>query len=332
MTGFDYKATFADKIKTLHASMDGYLDTDAQATLHTAMRHYPMAGGKRLRPVMAMTAAEAVGGDEAAVRAIPFGICLEMVHNFTLVHDDIMDDDDLRRGQVSVHKEYGLATAINAGDALFARSFEVLLKTEVDDATARRLVGMVATMVREIGEGQQEDMEMEGGKDITVERYMAMIEKKTARMFQAAASGGVLIAGGTDEQAAAMDEYGRCIGVGFQIWDDLLDLTADEKDLGKPVGSDVIEGKRTVIVLHFLENADEAQKEVFRGAFENKDATPEDLKAAVEALKEAGSIARATEMAQGYADTAREKLTVLPEGAARDALEGMVEFMVSRGN
>ena len=332
MTGFDYKAAFADKIKTLHASMDGYLDTDAQPTLLRAMRHYPMAGGKRLRPVMAMTAAEAVGGEEAGARAIPFGICLEMVHNFTLVHDDIMDNDDLRRGLASVHKEFGRSTAINAGDALFARAFEVLLGSDVDDATARRLTSMVATMVREIGEGQQEDMEMEEGGDITAERYMVMIEKKTARMFQAAASGGALIAGGTGEQIAAMDEYGRCIGVGFQIWDDLLDLTADEKDLGKPVGSDIIEGKRTIIVLHFLENASDEQKAKFSRAFENKDATPEDLKAAVEALKEAGSIARATEMAQGYADTAREKLTVLPEGAARDALEGMVEFMVSRGN
>jgi geranylgeranyl diphosphate synthase type I len=296
------------------------------------MRHYPMAGGKRLRPVMAMTVAEAVGGPEAAERAIPFGICLEVVHNFTLVHDDIMDDDDTRRGRPSVHKKYGLATAINAGDALFARSFEILLESDLDDGRARRLTSMVATMVREIGEGQQEDMEMEGGLDITVERYMGMIEKKTARMFQTAAAGGALIAGGTEEQIAAMDGYGRSVGVGFQIWDDLLDLTADEEKLGKPVGSDLIEGKRTVIVLDFLKSASDGQKERFRRAFENKDATEEDLAAAVGALREAGSIEYATRMATDFARGARENLGVLPECPARDALAGLVDYMVSRGS
>jgi len=316
------------RIKTIDGAIDRALQIGDEKRLREAMRHYPLAGGKRLRPVLAMIVADAVAGKGKLT--IPLGVALEITHNFTLIHDDLMDKSSIRRGVQTVHKKFGDATAINAGDALFARAFEILADIKGDAAQFKELMVEFALMVRGIAEGQQMDMEFEKRGEVTEEEYLLMIEKKTALMFQTAAKGGAMVAGGTPGQVEAMSEYGRLLGLGFQIWDDLLDLKGDEKKTGKPVGGDIKNGKRTLIAVHALENLKGKPRKRFLEIFGNQKATKNEVAEAIAILEKAGSIKHAEELALEYAERAREKLMVLPESKERDILESLVDYMTER--
>ena len=149
----ELKDMLAGRIEIVNKALNEALDVAGHEKLQAAMRHIPMAGGKRLRPILAMLCADAIS--DSGIRTVPFGVTLELIHNFTLLHDDVMDQDDLRRGVKTVHVLFDEATAINAGDVLFARAFEILSNTDVKDSVLRVLVRNVAAAVRKIGEGQQ---------------------------------------------------------------------------------------------------------------------------------------------------------------------------------
>ncbi|MCK4718550.1 MAG: polyprenyl synthetase family protein [Thermoplasmata archaeon] len=316
-----------DRIKLVNDNIVPSIQADVPA-LQDAMRHYPVAGGKRLRPVMALVVSAAVGGNDE--KTLPYALALEMTHNFTLIHDDLMDHDSLRRGRKAVHVLWGEATAINSGDALFALAFRLLAKVEVGHAVFLEILEDFSRMVQGIAEGQQLDMDFEKMKKVTEEEYLIMVEKKTALMFQYAAKGGALIGGGTRQQVEAMSEYGRLLGIGFQIWDDLLDIEADEEALGKPVGSDIKNGKRTLAAVWALENLDGANKEAFLKAYGNQNATKEDMAGAVEAMQKGGAIAYAKKQALAYAEKSKELLGVLSPSKEKDILLYVVDYMVNR--
>jgi geranylgeranyl diphosphate synthase type I len=324
----DLKTTLSDKIKTIDAALDKALDVGDQKRLKKAMRHLPLSGGKRLRPVLAMVVADAV--NEQGKRSIPFGLCLEIVHNFTLVHDDIMDRDPMRRGIKTVHVEFDEATAINAGDALFARGFEILTTLDVKPEILKTLVREVAEMVRCIGEGQQSDMDFEKRIDVTEDEYMKMIEQKTSLMFRMAARGGAMIASGTKEQIEPLTEYGRLLGLGFQLWDDVLALTADQAKLGKSVGNDIRRGKRTLIVVHAFNNFIKKDKEKLSKILGKENATKKDVDEIIELLKEYGSIEYAKNNAQQFAAKAKSLLTVLKESEHKKTLSELADYAVQR--
>jgi geranylgeranyl diphosphate synthase type I len=324
----DLSSMLADRIKAVNEALTIALDVGEQEKLRRAISHIPMAGGKRLRPVLAMLTADAVASK--GENAIPFGVSVELIHNFTLLHDDVMDKDDLRRGVQTVHKLFDEATAINAGDVLFARAFEILTTTEVSHAVIRDLVREVAEAVRNIGEGQQLDKDFEDRTDISEKDYLKMIEYKTARLFQVATKGGAMIAGGTEEQITAMSEYGRLLGMGFQIWDDYLDLKADEALLGKPVGSDIKNGKRTLMVVHTMERLEGQEKDDFLGVLGNQEALQEEISSAIALMDSAGSIAYAEKMALDFAGRSKELLNVLNDNEAKDILGQITDYMVSR--
>ena len=324
----ELKEMLAGRIEIVNKALNEALDVAGHEKLQAAMRHIPMAGGKRLRPVLAMLCADAIS--DSGARTVPFGVTLELIHNFTLLHDDVMDQDDLRRGVKTVHVLFDEATAINAGDVLFARAFETLSNTEVKDGALRVLVRNVAAAVRKIGEGQQMDKDFENQTDISREDYLKMIDYKTAQLFQAAAEGGAIIAEGTEEQISAMHEYGRLLGMGFQIWDDYLDLKADEKLLGKPVGSDIKNGKRTLVVVHALERLEGEKKDDFVRILGNQNATQEEVKGAIALMDEVGSIVHAKELAEDYADKSKELLTVLPDSEHKELLIIITDYMVQR--
>jgi geranylgeranyl diphosphate synthase type I len=275
-----------------------------------------------------MLTADAVS--EKGDKAVPFGVALELIHNFTLLHDDVMDKDELRRGVKTVHVMFDEATAINAGDVLFARAFEMLSTTDVSDAVLRNLVREVAEAVRNIGEGQQLDKDFETRTDISEDDYLKMIEYKTAMLFQIAAKGGAMIASATDEQVKAMAKYGRLLGMGFQIWDDYLDLKASEELLGKPVGSDIKNGKRTLMIVHALGRLKGDEKETFLRILGNQNASREDVKAAIELLDKVGSCAYAETMALDFAKRSKELLKVLPDSEHRAILGKITDYMVQR--
>lgn len=327
----DVMKEIARKAKMVDGPLLGYLEVGKYEKLRKAIRHYPEAGGKRLRPVMAMTVAEAVG--RKGQDAIPFGCCLEIIHNFTLIHDDVMDEDSMRRGRPTIHVLYDVPTAIIAGDALFAVAFQVLARTPVDGERLRRLLETVSETIYLVAEGQQMDIDFERSDDVTVDAYMEMVEKKTAVLFACAAEGGAIIGGGTEDQIQDMYEYARLSGIGFQIWDDVLGLVADEKVLGKPVGSDIKNGKRTLIAVHALERLGAKGRKRHAStlkAFGNEKATDAQVRKVIALFEELGSIQHGKDVAFEYATKAKEKLACLPEGKEKQFLSEIVDFSVGR--
>lgn len=324
----NFKDKLGNRIEAVNKALVYALDVGEQTKLRDAAKHIPLAGGKRLRPVLAMLVADAISGN--GEKAVPFGVTLELIHSFTLLHDDVMDKDSLRRGVKTVHVLYDEATAINAGDILFALAFEELTKVDVDDNVLRELVRDVAETVRNIGEGQQWDKDFEDHTDIIEKDYLKMIEYKTSVLFRMSTKGGAMIAGGTKEQIYAMAEYGRLIGLGFQVWDDCLDLLADEKKLGKPVGSDIKNGKQTLMVVHALERLKGKERADFLDALGNQNATQEQIEMAIKSMESTGSIEYSKNMALDFAKRAKELLEVLPESESRGILAEIAEYMVRR--
>ncbi len=297
-------------------------------TLRTAMKHYPLAGGKRLRPLLAYLVAEAISGNGETT--VPYGVGLELIHNFTLVHDDIMDKSDMRRGILSVHKKFNTPTAIIAGDALFALAFENICNLQIDDALLRIIVNDTALAVREVAEGQQMDMEFEKKHDVAVRDYLNMIDKKTSRLYFAAARSGAIIGRGTLEQIKAMGELGYLMGIGFQIWDDILDLDGDEEKTGKPFGGDIREGKRTLMVVYGMNELRGEDRKTFSGILGNPKASRKSVQEAVSLLHKCGAVSYAKNFALEYVREAKEKTTVLKSSEAKELLLEMIDYTVRR--
>lgn len=226
-------------------------------TLHDAMQYSLMAGGKRLRPILVMVAADAVGAD--GTKFLTTGCALEMIHTYSLIHDDLpaMDNDDYRRGKLTNHKVYGDGMAVLAGDALLTLAFEVMLRQkDADEATRLAVVREMSTAAGMNGMvgGQAIDLESEG-HHISMETLRRMHMGKTGALFRAAIRSGAILAGANDEELALLTRYADKFGLAFQITDDILDVTGDEKEIGKPVGSDLRNHKSTYVTLTSLEEA-----------------------------------------------------------------------------
>jgi len=238
------------------------LDSVDPENLYDASKHLIKAGGKKIRPALVLLTAEAVGGNiEGAYKT---AAAVELIHTFSLIHDDIMDADEMRRGKPSVHTLWGEPMAILAGDILFSLAFELVAQTQVDDVPASRVIKALNTVVDaciKICEGQACDMSFEEKFDVGESEYLNMIYKKTAALIAAATKSGAIIGGGTAEQVEALSQYGELIGMAFQIQDDYLDVVSDEEELGKPVGSDIVGGKMTLMVVHTLSAVSPEDKE-----------------------------------------------------------------------
>ncbi len=232
-------------------------DNALNARLSDAMKYSLMAGGKRLRPVLLMAAADSVGanGDDF----VTTGAAIEMIHTYSLIHDDLpaMDNDDYRRGKLTNHKVYGDGIAILAGDGLLTLAFEVMLRQKNADSTT--LLKVVKEMSEAAGPngmvgGQAIDLLSEG-KSISMEELREMHMGKTGALFKAAIRSGAILGGATQKQLDALTLYAEKFGLAFQITDDILDVEGDEKNLGKPVGSDAKNQKSTYVTLTSLEEA-----------------------------------------------------------------------------
>ncbi|MFW6197028.1 MAG: polyprenyl synthetase family protein [Thermoplasmatota archaeon] len=296
--------------------------------LWDSMSYYPKAGGKKLRPFLAMISAGALGAEEE--KALPYGVAIELVHNFTLVHDDIMDDDEMRRGQKTLHKKIGDAQAINAGDGLFALSFKILSETDVPGESIRKLLEELSSSVVVVAEGQEEDMSFEETFDINEEEFITMIEKKTSYLFKAATRGGAIIADADHNEIEHMSEYARKMGIAFQIQDDYLDLVGDQEEIGKDVGSDIKSGKRTLMVIHAIHSLDEDKKNRLIHILEKNDNSIDEIEEAMELMKSVGSIDHAKNMAEKYGIEAKKELEFLPKSEYKEILISLVDFMINR--
>lgn len=322
MKNFMIEEILQQKAKMVDEAIPRFLPITPPDELYKAMRHLLDAGGKRLRPSALLLAAEAVGGKPENV--LPAAVAIELVHNFTLIHDDIMDGADLRRGLPAVHKKWGVSGAIVAGDALYSKAFEILSCTKSE---AERLVESLELMSKtctDICEGQWMDMNFETRKDVKEEEYMRMVEKKTAVLFATAVKMGALLSGANREVVRALWDFGRLTGVGFQIYDDVIDLITPEGILGKAQGGDIIEGKRTLIVIHAL------SKGVNIEALGKSNATRSEVAAAITALKESGSIDYAMNKAIAFVEEGKAALKALPDSEAKKMLIQLADYMIER--
>ena len=323
------KKKIAVKAEPIDKALRKYLKIREPRKLYDATAHIPLAGGKRLRPVMALITCEMVGGDSE--KAIPFATALETIHNFTLVHDDVMDDDNLRHGVDACHTVYGLSTAILAGDTLFAYAFEMITDCDIEDGIKVDLVKNVAYVVRKIAEGQQMDINFEEKETVNANEYLEMIRLKTSILFGAAAYGGAKIGGTSEKEARLLEEMATNVGLGFQIWDDYLDATASEKILGKPSGSDIKQGKRTLLVIEALNRANESDRKKLIEILDSKN-TDKEIEVAVDIMDRCGALDECHKQANGYLEGARKTLSNYPQSEARELFEELLEYMVTRGH
>ena len=300
--------------------------------LADASRHLFGAGGKRLRPVLALVSAEAVGGK--ARDSVEAAAALEILHTFTLIHDDIMDCDHVRRNVKTVHTVWGEPTAIVAGDALFAKVFEsVAANAKRKKLSAAKTVALFETVSRasfEICQGQVLDMAFGGRKRVTEANYLEMVGAKTAALTEASTKVGAMLGGGNKKQVRALAKYGRLLGIAFQIQDDVLGITGVQKKFGKPIGSDIQEGKRTLLVVHALKVATQRQRATLKCALGKKDAKKPEVKAAIKVLQKTGSIEYAASMAERMIENAKKQLRILKDSESKEFLIELADFVITR--
>jgi len=300
-----------------------------QERLRGAMSHLFTGGGKRLRAIMPRLVGDAVGNGHQGHYTL--GACIEIIHNFTLVHDDIMDQDPIRRGLDAVHVAYDDPTAINAGDAMLALGFEMLAdSSHIQDSQLRHVVSAIGQMVRHVAEGQQEDFEFEDRDSVSEEEYISMIAGKTSAMFETCAETGAILAGADSETVANMANWGLNLGLCFQIMDDYIDMTSDTETLGKPAGSDIVQGKRTLIAIHALESG--ADLPTFHKLFGTESTDTSELAVAVQELNDNGSIQYALDRAMEHHRIAHGCLDKLEQTPAVDLLRDMTDFQLVRIN
>lgn len=283
--------------------------------------HIIAGGGKRLRPMLHVLAANAAGyrGDQH----IQLAAVIEFIHTSTLLHDDVVDESDLRRGRKTANALWGNAASVLVGDFLYSRSFQMMV--ELDDM---RIMRILADTTNTIAEGEVLQLLNIGNADVDEAAYLTVIERKTAVLFAAATELGGLLGGLPPDQVSALRRYGMELGYAFQIADDLLDYVSDAGTLGKNIGDDLAEGKPTLPLIYALQNADQDQKRSLRHAIEHGGL--DSLDRIVAAIRDSGALERTHACAVVHAEAARDALRALPASPWRDAMETLADYSVQR--
>ncbi len=328
--GADLSTSIAEVKDLVESRIERALTHSKLPRLSGAMMHLVEGGGKRLRATLPWLVAKAVGDTHSGL--LDVGAAIEIIHNFTLVHDDIMDDDDVRRGRPAVHIEYDLPTAINAGDAMLAIAFEAMAVAEgIEPELLPFLVKRIGRMVRKCSEGQQLDIEFEDREVVSEEEYIEMIHGKTAAMFLTCAEVGSHLAGADEEIIQCMHDWGLALGLCFQLMDDLIDVLSDSDTLGKPSGSDVAQGKRTLMVIHALRQPpSQAKDDLLAVLGKGDNVTAEQVARGHQALHDLGSIEYAKVKAEAYHRKAHDCLDRISENPALRALRELTDYQLNR--
>jgi geranylgeranyl diphosphate synthase, type II len=305
--------------------------------LRDACRYVLTSGGKRLRAVLVMLSSEAAGG--TARQALPAACAVEIMHNFTLVHDDVMDHAAARRGAPTVHVKWDLNTAILGGDTLLAIAYEQLLQTEHHDC--RLLVRLFTRGVYDVCEGQAMDLAFEKRHDVSVAEYFAMIARKTGRLISTSTELGGHIGGGSPHTVRALKTFGAQLGRAFQLQDDLLDVIGDEKQFGKTIGGDIIEGKRTYLLLTAFARSRGSSRKLLQRVLQRKSASARilspaerrDLVSKVRSTYEMlGVIADTTHSIASSTQRALRALDGIPASPARETLRWLALSLIHRAS
>jgi octaprenyl-diphosphate synthase len=286
--------------------------------------HIVAAGGKRLRPLLTLAAARMCGYAEGA-RHVNLAACVEFIHTATLLHDDVVDESALRRGLASANAVFGNKASVLVGDFLFARAFELM----VEDGSLR-VLAILSRAAATIAEGEVLQLITQNDLSTTEDKYLEVIEGKTAALFAAACQVGAVVAARPEAEEAALAAYGRNLGIAFQLVDDALDYAADQATLGKTVGDDFREGKITLPVLAAYHAGDAAEQAFWRRVIEDSEQSEADLAHAVRLVAARGGIAATLDRAARYAGSARAALAPFVDGPFHRALLDVADYTVSR--
>ena len=280
------------------------------------------AGGKRMRPLLTVLTARALnyrGQDHAMVAAI-----IEFIHTATLLHDDVVDESSMRRGRETANAMFGNSASVLVGDFLYTRSFQMMVKLN-----NMRIMEILSDATNIVAEGEVLQLMNCNDPDTTEDSYMEVIYCKTAKLFEAATRLAAVIAGKDEKTEAAMTDYGKHLGTAFQLVDDIMDYTADAKEMGKNVGDDLAEGKPTLPLIYAMENGTQAQKQLIRDAIEHNNGM-DNLEEILTAMQETGALSYAQKKAEQEADKAISALSVLEESEYKDALTALAHIAANR--
>jgi octaprenyl-diphosphate synthase len=287
--------------------------------------HIIAAGGKRLRPMLTLATARLCG--YRGGRHVALAAAVEFIHTATLLHDDVVDASDLRRGLATANAIWGNKPSVLVGDFLFSRAFQLM----VEDGSLR-VLEILSEASAVIAEGEVLQLVTSNDTETTEDAYLAVIRAKTAQLFAAASRLGAVLAERPTGEEEALDAYGRNLGIAFQLVDDMLDYSARQAELGKTVGDDFREGKITLPVVLALRSADEAEHGFWRRTLEDLVQEAGDLDHAIELMKRHGTLLATLERARHYGEAARRALAPFRDGVEKRALDEVIDFCLARGH
>jgi geranylgeranyl diphosphate synthase type II len=312
--------------RLVERSLSGFVRERMPRSLYEPLKYVLEGGGKRIRPVLLLLSCEAVGGDPK--RAVYAGTAIEILHNFTLVHDDIMDHASSRRGRQTVHTRWDTNVAILVGDELLALAYRALLKTS--SPNIQEIAKIFTEGVVEVCEGQAYDKEFETRATVGVKDYILMIDKKTAKMVAVAAEIGGLVGNGERSSILALRRYGEYVGRAFQIQDDLLDIIGNEKELGKAVGGDLVEGKKTFLLLESLRVAHGRDRKLLLDVVRKQGVSRRLIPTYKRIYGETGAIDAARRRIAEDITRAKRELCRLPVSRAQAMLAWFADMLLNR--
>jgi octaprenyl-diphosphate synthase len=319
MTNSSWDLGVSEELEMVEKRMRG-LVASPQKKLTGIALHVIDAGGKRLRPTIAILSHHALNGNDLN-KLIDIAAAMELIHSATLVHDDINDGAEMRRGKKAAYKEFGLHEAIVTGDFLFARAFYV------GGLSSKKIVELVANSTTQLAEGEIMQFSHKRDLKLSVDQYLKIIEGKTAHPIRSAAEVGACLAEGHADEVQALGEYGLNLGIAFQIVDDILDVVGDPRNVGKTTGIDLREGNMT---LPMILARDRGLAGRIKKVFDSKKPTNEEIAAVLKAVQEAGGVEKALEIAKGYAAGSTEYLDRIPDSKYREGLLKLSKLVVER--
>lgn len=309
----------ADDMRALDVVIRERLDSDV-VLIRTIGEYIVSGGGKRMRPALLLLVAKALGY-QGSTHHLLAGV-VEFIHTATLLHDDVVDDSDMRRGRQTANAVFGNAASVLVGDYLYSRSFEMMV-----ESNSMRAMAILSGATTVIAEGEVLQLLNVHDPDVSLERYLQVVRYKTAKLFEAAAQVGAIVAGASSEQEQAMAAYGRHLGTAFQLIDDVLDYTGDADSLGKNVGDDLREGKPTLPLIRVMEVGTPEQAQLIKSAIETGEG---DFDAVAEAIRQTDALAYTRQAAEAEAQLALEALAGIPAGPYQQSLLQLCHFSVTR--
>jgi len=326
------RETAVDRLKTLIDDDLTAVNEEILSRMHSRVDLIPelanylvSSGGKRLRPMLTLAAAKLCGFDGRS--HIALATAVEFIHTATLLHDDVVDGSELRRGKTAANLVYGNQSTVLVGDYLFSRSFQLMVTTG-----HLRVLDILSNAAAVIAEGEVLQMATANNTATTEDTYLQVIQAKTAALFAAATQVGAVIAARPDAEEEALESYGRNLGIAFQLVDDALDYSGTQAKLGKSVGDDFREGKITLPVVLAFRRGDDEERDFWKRTMEKGDQSDADLGHAMNLLTKHGTVDATIERARHYGSIAEDALAIFPESETRQVLQDLVEFCISRAH